>query len=251
MNIHCSHFDTSLYNFQVLKLFCVIECRKYVLGILLIFSIFFWLQFYRNGFGFSGTINVCNWHPLLMTITFTYLFANSILHFRNFRNIKKKKLKKQHLIIHSCIIFFGLIGVWTGLNSNVIAKPPIPKFYSFHSWLGIVTVIMFLSQFASGFVTFFYPKVAVQYKKAIMPYHIFIGTLTFILSIVTSVLGISEKIMFALNQQDNYMPTEGLYLNFVAFLLIFYGVMVVYILIKPEYKRPPKPKDVVTHIANI
>jgi cytochrome b-561 len=47
------------------------------------------------------------------------------------------------------------------------------------------------------------------------------------------------------------MPTEGLYLNFVAFLLIFYGVMVVYILIKPEYKRPPKPKDVVTHIANI
>lgn len=47
------------------------------------------------------------------------------------------------------------------------------------------------------------------------------------------------------------MPTEGLYLNFVSFLLIFYGVLVVYILIKPEYKRPSKPKDVVTHTGNI
>lgn len=37
-----------------------------------------------------------------------------------------------------------------------------------------------------------------KYKKVIMPYHIIFGILTFVLSIVTSVLGFSEKVIFAL-----------------------------------------------------
>ncbi|CAH1738057.1 transmembrane ascorbate-dependent reductase CYB561-like isoform X2 [Aphis gossypii] len=217
------------------------------IGILLILSVFLWLQVYRTGFGFSGTIKICNWHPLLMTITFVYLFANSILHFRNFRNTTKRKLKMQHAAIHSCIIIFGVLGIWTGLNSNLIANPPIPKFYSLHSWLGIITVIMFLSQFISGLISFLYPEIAMKYKEAVMPYHIIFGVLTFALSIVTSVLGFSEKIIFAVNQQHGHLPTEGLFLNCVGIVLIFYGALVVYILVKPKYKRSSKPDDGVTH----
>lgn len=52
----------------------------------------------------------------------------------------------QHAIIHSCIIILGILGLWAGINSNTIANPPVPKFYSFHSWLGIVTVVMFFFQ---------------------------------------------------------------------------------------------------------
>lgn len=37
-----------------------------------------------------------------------------------------------------------------------------------------------------------------KYKKNVMPYHIIVGILTFVLSITTSVLGFSEKIIFAL-----------------------------------------------------
>lgn len=218
-----------------------------LIGIFLILSVFLWLQIYRTGFGFSGTIHICNWHPLLMIITFIYLFANSILHFRNFRNTTKRKLKMQHATIHSCIVIFGILGIWTGLNSNLIANPPIPKFYSLHSWLGIITVIMFLSQFTSGFISFLYPEIGMKYKQAVMPYHIIFGILTFVLSIITSVLGFSEKIIFALNLQNEHMPTEGLFLNFVGIVLIAYGVLVVYILIKPEYKRSSKPNGGVTN----
>lgn len=218
-----------------------------LIGIFLILSVFLWLQIYRTGFGFSEIIPICNWHPLLMTISFIYLFANSILHFRNFRNTTKRKLKMQHATIHSCIIIIGVLGIWTGLNSNLIANPPIPKFYSLHSWLGIITLAMFLSQFTSGFVSFLYPEIAMKYKKAVMPYHIIFGTLTFVLSIVTSVLGFSEKIIFASNQQHGNMPTEGLFLNFVGIVLIVYGVLVVYILTKSKYKRSSKPDDGATH----
>lgn len=107
-----------------------------------------------------------------------------------------------------------------------------------------------------------------------MPYHVFFGVLTFALSVVTSVLGFSEKIIFALyvmqllslkaykrnintiansnnivfpkrrNQQhEHIMSMEGLFLNFVSLMLMFYGVLVVHLLIKPEYKRLPKPAE--------
>lgn len=73
-------------------------------------------------------------------------FYIAILHFRNFHNAKKRVLKMQHAMIHSCIIIIAILGIWAGFNSNLIAKPPIPKFCSLHSWLGIVTIVIFLVQ---------------------------------------------------------------------------------------------------------
>lgn len=43
-----------------------------------------------------------------------------------------------------------------------------------------------------------------KYKEAVMPYHIIFGILTFALSIVTSVLGFSEKIIFAVYVSINF-----------------------------------------------
>lgn len=53
-------------------------------------------------------------------------------------------------------------------------------------------------QFIIGFVSFLYPEIAIEYKKAVMIYHVFFGVLTFVLSVVTTLLGFSEKILFAL-----------------------------------------------------
>jgi len=113
-------------------------------------------------------------------------------------------------------------------------------------------------------VCFLYPEIAVRFKEVIMPYHIFVGVLTFVLSVVTSVLGFSEKIIFTLyvivvqsfrrnlktlilfvgRRNQQHMSVEVLVLNSVSLMLLIYGVLVVYLLIKPEYKRSPKPADV-------
>jgi len=58
--------------------------------------------------------------------------------------------------------------------------------------------ICIIFQFAVGFVSFLYPEVAVQYKRVIMPYHIYFGVFTFVLAIATSVLGFGEKLIFSL-----------------------------------------------------
>lgn len=39
---------------------------------------------------------------------------------------------------------------------------------------------------------------------------------------------------------------EGVFLNFVSLVLMVYGVLVVFLLIKPEYKRLPRPEDEAT-----
>lgn len=47
-------------------------------------------------------------------------------------------------------------------------------------------------------MSFLFPGVSVQYREVVMPYHVFFGILNFVLAILTSVLGFSEKLIFAL-----------------------------------------------------
>lgn len=75
-----------------------------------------------------------------------FLFILAILHFRTFRSVKKQDVKIQHAIIHGCIIIFVLFAGWAAFASHLYSKPPIPNLYSLHSWLGVLTITMFLSQ---------------------------------------------------------------------------------------------------------
>jgi cytochrome b-561 len=205
--------------------------------------VFSWILSFRGGFGFSEAKIIFNWHPLLMTIGFIYLFANSILHYRTFRNNNKRDLKNQHAIIHGVIIILISLAGTASYASHIYNDPPIPNFYSLHSWLGIVTTLMFFSQFISGFVSFMYPGISVQYKTVVMPYHFFFGVFNFILAVATSVLGFAEKLIFTLGKDYSKFPKEGLFVNFLSILCIVFAGLVVYMVTKPEYKRHPKPED--------
>ncbi|XP_025409229.1 cytochrome b561-like isoform X2 [Sipha flava] len=222
-----------------------------IIGITLIIFVFYWIFEFRGGFGFSEPKIIFNWHPLFMTIGFIYLFANSILHYRTFRNQRKSDLKNQHAIIHGCVLIFVLLAGWASFASHIYSIPSIPNLYSLHSWLGVLTISMFLSQFISGFVSFLYPGVAVQYKEAIMPYHFFFGVLTFVLAIATSVLGFGEKLIFSLDKEYKNFPNEGLFGNFIGVLCCVYCGLIVYMVTKPEYKRLPKPEDSVLLTGNL
>lgn len=114
-------------------------------------------------------------------------------------------------------------------------------------------------------MSFLYPGIAAQYREAVMPYHIFFGIFNFILAIATSVLGLCEKLIFALyvftndkyindillitnvllNRDKEYknFPKEGMFGNFLSLLFILYGGLAVYLVTKPEFKRAPKPED--------
>jgi hypothetical protein len=49
-----------------------------------------------------------------------------------------------------------------------------------------------LTQFAGGFLTFFWPGLSLPLRKAFLPYHQLVGLLIFLGSTGTALLGISE-----------------------------------------------------------
>ncbi|XP_029342001.1 uncharacterized protein LOC100169288 isoform X1 [Acyrthosiphon pisum] len=215
------------------------------IGLLLICSVYYWIINYRGGFSLTKAKLIPNWHPIFMTIVLIYLFANAILHYRSFRDTKRN-LKYQHAIFFGCIIIILTIAGIATLGSKrfrpLFTNPAIPNLYSLHSWLGIITMAMLLLQFASGFWIYLYPTVAAQYREIMMPYHVFFGVSSFVLAIASGGLGFCEKMIFSLYREYEQFPGEGIIGNCIGLLCIFYGVLVVYMVTKPEFKRCPAPE---------
>jgi len=83
---------------------------------------------------------------LIKFIFYIVYFILAILHYRTFQNNTKRKLKTQHAIIHCCILILIVFAGLAAFVSHQYAKPQIPHLYSLHSWLGVITIVMFLSQ---------------------------------------------------------------------------------------------------------
>lgn len=199
-----------------------------------------WMGHYRGGFAWSGD-NQFNWHPLLMVLSLIYLYGNGILMYRVFRNERKKKLKLAHAIVMISAFFISVIGLKAVFDFH--STKGIPDLYSLHSWMGLITVIMFLLQWVAGLITFLFPGLASHLRSSFMPAHIFFGLFIFTMACATALLGITEKAIFSLKDDYKSKGAEATLLNWVGVLLIIFGVLVVYLAQNPRYKRLNRPED--------
>ena len=69
--------------------------------------------------------------------------------------------------------------------------------YSLHSWMGIITVLLFTSQWLAGLVTFLFPGLASHLRAAYLPIHTSFGILIFVMACATCLTGITEKLLFS------------------------------------------------------
>ena len=209
-----------------------------------------WTGHHLGGFAWQKNPGLeFNWHPLLMTIGMIYLYGNGMLNhmvllvafltfvswffsgilmYRMFRNERKRKLKLLHAGIMIAVFFLTVIAlkaVFDSHNLKPCAKPseegdfcPIPNLYSLHSWMGLITVILFLFQvnmsfknliselqfhfwlfqWLAGLVTFLFPGLASHLRSSYMPVHVFFGLMIFVSACATALLGITEKAIFKL-----------------------------------------------------
>lgn len=155
-----------------LEVFNLIYLLLQLIGATLVILMASWVFGYLGGLSWSSTPNIqFNWHPLLMTIGMIYMYGNckwnttskcfpfkrkliqiergffsAILLYRGFRFYRKRNLKLSHASMFGTIFFLMLIAGWAVYDSHVLANPPIANFYSLHSWVGILAVVVFMCQ---------------------------------------------------------------------------------------------------------
>ena len=123
---------------------------------------------------------------------------SGMLTYRLFRNERKKKLKLIHMGVMLASFLLTVIGLKAVFDSHDLAATPIPNLYSLHSWVGIVTVVLFACQWVAGFVTFLFPGLASHLRASYMPLHTSFGVMIFVLACATALMGITEKLIFTL-----------------------------------------------------
>lgn len=128
--------------------------------------------------------------------------------YRMFRNERKRKLKLLHAGVMISVFFLAVIALKAVFDSHNL-KPckdpksegdfcPVPNLYSLHSWMGLITVILFLFQWLAGLITFLFPGLASHLRASYLPLHVFFGLMIFVFACATAILGITEKTIFAL-----------------------------------------------------
>ncbi|KAK3758106.1 hypothetical protein RRG08_006681 [Elysia crispata] len=180
-----------------------------------------------------------NYHPLFLSIGLLFLYGNGIIIYRVFPKTTKLYVKMGHTAVHLGAIAFAVVGLVAAFDSHNLRDKPIPNLYSLHSWIGIVVVSLFCLQWVLGFSAYLLPGLSVNLKKLYMPHHVFWGVALFGLAAATSLMGIVERSIFQKDRINiTILAEESILINCMGVLLAAYAVVVIYIAVKSDYKRP-------------
>lgn len=69
-----------------------------------------------------------------------------MLVYRTGRNLEKLTLKRLHALLHFVAFILSVIGLKAVFDSHNYANPPTANLYTLHSWIGLITVILFAAQ---------------------------------------------------------------------------------------------------------
>ena len=224
-----------------------------ITGIVLVILMGYWTGVTRGGFAWQEDPGKqFNWHPLLITLGLIYFYGNGMMLYRVFRDGQKKKLKILHAIIMMVSFVLMVIALKAAFDSHDYKKPPIPNMYSLHSWMGIITALLFTMQWVAGFVMFLAPtNIASRLKAIYLSIHTWFGSFIFVLACATALVGVTEKMLFTtIFSPAPYkgfyqrLESEGVMMNTASLLIILFGALVVFLSTNVKFKRLPLPEEV-------
>ncbi|XP_005369698.1 cytochrome b ascorbate-dependent protein 3 [Microtus ochrogaster] len=211
------------------------------LGSMCILFITYWMQYWRGGFAWDGSVHMFNWHPVLMISGMVVLYGAASLVYRLPLSWVGPKLpwKVLHAALHLLAFTLTVVGLVAVFQFHNHSK--ISHLYSLHSWLGITTVVFFACQWSLGFAVFLLPWASQWLRSLLKPVHVFFGACILSLSITSVISGINEKLFFVLkNATKPYssLPGEAIFANSTGILVVTFGLLVLYILLASPWKRP-------------
>ncbi|XP_012671334.1 lysosomal membrane ascorbate-dependent ferrireductase CYB561A3 [Clupea harengus] len=219
------------------------------LGVLCVVFVSFWNAQWRGGFAWDGTGKQFNWHPVFMVTGLVVLYGNAAVLYRV--PLTWGQNKTPWKLVHAGTLLLALILSVLGLCAvfDFHNAQNTPNVYSLHSWIGICTVALFTSQWVVGFAAFLLPWSPVELRKLIKPTHVWMGAIILVLSIISCISGINEKLFFSLKGNVNgtqpyaKLPSEALFANSLGVLIVVFGLVVLYILSNQGWQRPEPNHD--------
>ncbi|RVE66067.1 hypothetical protein OJAV_G00122830 [Oryzias javanicus] len=213
-----------------------------VLGLLCLLFVTCWSFVWRGGVGWDGSYLEFNWHPVLMVSGLVVLYGIAAVVYRVPSTWSQKKSTWK--LVHGGLMLLALLLSALGLCAvfDFHRAASIPDMYSLHSWVGLCTVLLFAFQWLLGLAGFLLPCSPPGFRSRLKPVHIWLGSMVLILSLTSCISGINEKLIFTLNgktnESYNSLPLEAKFANFLGILIVAFGMVVLRILSKEEWRRP-------------
>uniref|UniRef100_A0A146KMU1 Cytochrome b reductase 1 n=1 Tax=Lygus hesperus TaxID=30085 RepID=A0A146KMU1_LYGHE len=195
--------------------------------------VLFWCLYYRKGYAWNDNLaQQFNLHPTLMITGFVFFSGFSMLLYRISRCCRRIYVKLLHTLFHTLAIPCVVLGFMAVLDFHNLADPPIPNFYSIHSWMGFVTMGLFALQFVVGFFSFLLllccDSATAGFRASLVPVHATFGLTTFMLAIATCLTGLTQKANSSLGSVYQESPEEGIIMNALAMVLVALAILVSY-----------------------
>lgn len=111
--------------------------------------------------------NPFSFHPLFMTIGLLFCYGNAIILYRTFLKVPKYPVKILHAVLLILSLIFAIVGFVAIINAKNSGERP--HFMTFHSWIGLATIVLFVLQWILGFISFLVPQLSLDFRKSYMP----------------------------------------------------------------------------------
>ncbi|XP_062972468.1 plasma membrane ascorbate-dependent reductase CYBRD1 [Elgaria multicarinata webbii] len=221
------------------RLFLALLGSALLLGFLSVIFALVWVLHYREGLAWDGDAAEFNWHPVLIITGFVFVQGIAIIVYRLPWTWKCSKLlmKLIHAGLNTIALMLAIISLVAVFDFHNAKK--IPNMYSLHSWIGLTAVIFYALQLVLGFVVFLLPFAPVSLRAMVMPIHVYSGLLIFGTVIATALMGITEKLIFALKLPAySSSPEEAIFVNTLGVLILVFGGVILWMATRPHWKRP-------------
>ncbi|KAM5324493.1 plasma membrane ascorbate-dependent reductase CYBRD1 [Glossophaga mutica] len=219
-----------------------------LVGFLSVIFSLVWVLHYREGLGWDGSALEFNWHPVLLVTGFVFIQGIAIIVYRLPWTWKCSKLlmKSIHAGLHTVATILVIIALVAVFDQHNALK--IPNMYSLHSWVGLTVVIFYVLQLLVGFLIFLLPVAPLSLRAFLMPIHVYSGIFIFGTVIATTLMGLTEKLIFSLNNPAySTFPPEGVFANTLGLLILVFGALICWIVTRPQWKRPKEPNSTLLH----
>ncbi|XP_020268603.1 LOW QUALITY PROTEIN: probable transmembrane ascorbate ferrireductase 4 [Asparagus officinalis] len=176
-------------------------------------------------------------HPLLMVIGFILLSGEAILAHKWLSAWSRSTRKSVHLCLQGAALGFGLFGIWVKFKGRIGI---LANFYSLHSWMGLLCLVLFASQWTLGFLRLWHRPENRRTRTTMLPWHAFVGLYTYGLAVITAETGLLEKLTFLQTRRGVHRrSTESTLVNALGLGLAFVSALVVFAAVSHKHHRLP------------